>query len=138
MRQYILHTDTSVRIYSCVPGVWSQEMALIVAQGCLLVSRTWLTDYISRIEARAGRHLISLVRPQLAKETHISQLQFRAVIVRSQAGTGPRRYMVCPEDPHGTCTHKGTCPPDLELPICLPSRIGRATACRCRNQTFTI
>lgn len=39
-------------------------MALIVAQGCLLVSRTWLTDYISRIEARAGRHLISLVRPR--------------------------------------------------------------------------
>ena len=36
-------------------------MALIVAQGGLLVSRTWLTDYISRIEARAGRHLISQV-----------------------------------------------------------------------------
>ena len=39
-------------------------MALIVAQGCLLVSRTWLTDYISRIEALAGRHLISQVRPR--------------------------------------------------------------------------
>lgn len=51
---------------SCVPGVWSQEMALIVAQGCLLVSRTWLTDHISKIEARAGRHLISLVRPNPA------------------------------------------------------------------------
>jgi len=35
--------------------------ALIGVQGCLLVCRTWLTDYISRIEARAGRHLIAQV-----------------------------------------------------------------------------
>ena len=46
----------------CVPGLWTPEAALIGVQGCLLVCRTWLTDYISRIEARAGRHLIAQVR----------------------------------------------------------------------------
>ena len=45
----------------CVPGLWTPEAALIGVQGCLLVWRTWLTDYISRIEARAGRHLIAQV-----------------------------------------------------------------------------
>ncbi|KAK9805964.1 hypothetical protein WJX73_009234 [Symbiochloris irregularis] len=43
----------------CVPGIATKEAGLILAQGLLLLSRTWLTDYISRIEARAGRHLIS-------------------------------------------------------------------------------
>lgn len=47
---------------SCVPGIATKEAGLILAQGLLLLSRTWLTDYISRIEARAGRHLISQVR----------------------------------------------------------------------------
>ena len=46
---------------SCVPGMWTPEAGLIAVQGCLLVWRTWLTDYISRIEARAGRHLIAQV-----------------------------------------------------------------------------
>ena len=47
---------------SCVPGLWTREAALIGVQGALLVCRTWLTDFISRIEARAGRHLIAQAR----------------------------------------------------------------------------
>lgn len=43
----------------------SVESGLIGIQACLLLSRTWLTDYISRIEARAGRYLIAQVRHQL-------------------------------------------------------------------------
>ena len=43
---------------SCVPSPASHEAGLIALQGALLVSRTLLTDYISKIEARAGRHLI--------------------------------------------------------------------------------
>lgn len=45
----------------CVPGVFSPEAGLIAVQGALLVSRTLLTDYISRIEAKAGRQLIQQV-----------------------------------------------------------------------------
>ena len=45
----------------CVPGLLTREFGLISAQGVLLLSRTWLTDYISRIEARAGRYLIAQV-----------------------------------------------------------------------------
>lgn len=48
-------------ICSCIPGVLSAESGLIGIQACLLLSRTWLTDYISRIEARAGRYLIAQV-----------------------------------------------------------------------------
>ena len=43
----------------CVPSPFSAEAGLIAFQGLLLVSRTLLTDQISRIEARAGRHLIA-------------------------------------------------------------------------------
>jgi hypothetical protein len=46
----------------CVPQLLSKEALLILIQGALLVSRTFLTDRISRIEARAGRHLIAQVR----------------------------------------------------------------------------
>jgi len=42
----------------------SQEALLVLIQGCLLVSRTLLTDYISRVEGFAGKALTSLVRPQ--------------------------------------------------------------------------
>ena len=45
----------------CVPKLLSKEALLILIQGGFLVSRTFLTDRISRIEARAGRHLISQV-----------------------------------------------------------------------------
>ena len=44
---------------SCVPSPFSPEAGLIAFQGLLLISRTLLTDQISRIEARAGRHLIA-------------------------------------------------------------------------------
>ncbi|CAL8463002.1 g2536 [Coccomyxa elongata] len=43
----------------CVPKLLSKESLLVFLQGCLLVSRTFLTERISRIEARAGRHLIA-------------------------------------------------------------------------------
>mmetsp|Transcript_1337 Transcript_1337/g.3997 ORF Transcript_1337/g.3997 Transcript_1337/m.3997 type:complete len:758 (-) Transcript_1337:479-2752(-) len=48
----------------CVPSLWSREAVLIAVQSSLLMSRTWLTDYISRIEARAGRHLIGQNFPE--------------------------------------------------------------------------
>jgi len=53
------HPDPSRSRPSCVPSVLSPEAALIAVQGALLVSRTLLTDHISRIEARAGRHLLA-------------------------------------------------------------------------------
>lgn len=34
----------------------------MLVQGCLLVSRTLLTDYISRVEGHAGKAITSLVR----------------------------------------------------------------------------
>ena len=55
-----------LRLRRCVPSLWSREAALIALQSSLLMSRTWLTDYISRLEARAGRHLIGQVGPPAA------------------------------------------------------------------------
>ena len=52
-----------LRLCRCVPKLLSREALLILIQGGLLVSRTFLTDRISRIEARAGRHLIAQVCP---------------------------------------------------------------------------
>ena len=49
------------RLRRCVPRLLSREALLVLVQGGLLVSRTFLTDRISRIEARAGRHLIAQV-----------------------------------------------------------------------------
>ncbi len=46
---------------SCVPSPFSKEAGLILLQGCLLVSRTLLTDYISRVEGYCGRSIVSLV-----------------------------------------------------------------------------
>jgi ABC-type uncharacterized transport system fused permease/ATPase subunit len=43
-----------------VPSTWSWEAALVLAQGCLLVSRTLLTDYASRIEGYCGRAITGL------------------------------------------------------------------------------
>ena len=54
--------DLPVSWCRCVPRLLSKEALLILIQGAFLVSRTFLTDRISRIEARAGRHLISQVR----------------------------------------------------------------------------
>ena len=47
---------------SCVPGPLSREAGLVLLQGCLLVSRTLLTDYISRVEGYCGKSITSLVR----------------------------------------------------------------------------
>eukprot|EP00878_Enallax_costatus_P009700 GHUV01010132.1.p1 GENE.GHUV01010132.1~~GHUV01010132.1.p1 ORF type:complete len:280 (+),score=62.89 GHUV01010132.1:325-1164(+) len=44
----------------CVPGVFSKEFLLVLIQGGLLVSRTLLTDYISRVEGYCGKSLTSL------------------------------------------------------------------------------
>ncbi|KAK9828245.1 hypothetical protein WJX74_005419 [Apatococcus lobatus] len=43
----------------CVPSLFSAEAGLILVQGGLLVTRTLITDAISRIEARAARYLIA-------------------------------------------------------------------------------
>ncbi|KAL3151953.1 hypothetical protein ABBQ32_001078 [Trebouxia sp. C0010 RCD-2024] len=51
----------------CIPSVLCVESGLIGIQACLLLSRTWLTDYISRIEARAGRYLIAQNFSQFAR-----------------------------------------------------------------------
>lgn len=45
----------------CVPSALSREGLLVLVQGALLVSRTLLTDYISRIEGRCGSAITSLV-----------------------------------------------------------------------------
>ena len=57
----------------CVPKLLSKEALLILIQGAFLVSRTLLTDRISRIEARAGRHLISQVQ-RLYPDTRYADL----------------------------------------------------------------
>lgn len=44
-----------------MPGLFSWEAALVGIQGALLISRTLLTDYISRVEGFCGRTLVSLV-----------------------------------------------------------------------------
>ncbi|KAG2489276.1 hypothetical protein HYH03_012296 [Edaphochlamys debaryana] len=44
----------------CVPSPWSREALLVLGQGVLLVSRTLLTDYISRVEGYCGSSLVSL------------------------------------------------------------------------------
>lgn len=46
---------------SCVPGLFTREAFLVLVQGGLLVSRTLLTDYISRVEGYCGKALTSLV-----------------------------------------------------------------------------
>jgi len=45
----------------CVPGWCTKEALLVLIQGGLLVSRTLLTDYISRVEGNCGKYLTSLV-----------------------------------------------------------------------------
>lgn len=40
---------------SCVPGPFSAEAGLVLAQGVLLVSRTLLTEYVAFLEGRIGR-----------------------------------------------------------------------------------
>ncbi|WIA08300.1 hypothetical protein OEZ85_007743 [Tetradesmus obliquus] len=44
----------------CVPGLFTREAFLVLVQGGLLVSRTLLTDYISRVEGYCGKALTSL------------------------------------------------------------------------------
>lgn len=51
----------------CVPGLVSKEALLVLAQGGLLVSRTLLTDYISRIEGYCGRAITSLAFEQFGR-----------------------------------------------------------------------
>ena len=73
-QEILLHSLTSQcpAACSCVPGLLSREAGLIAIQGVLLVSRTWLTDHISKIEARAGRHLIAQVQGLFAQISCVS------------------------------------------------------------------
>ncbi|KAK9815509.1 hypothetical protein WJX72_004862 [[Myrmecia] bisecta] len=73
----------------CVPRLLSKEAGLIAFQGGLLLSRTWLTDYISRIEARAGRHLISQNFPQFGRLLAL----FAAVAVPAACVNSGLKYM---------------------------------------------
>ncbi|GBF95731.1 hypothetical protein Rsub_08713 [Raphidocelis subcapitata] len=57
-RLFFRRLITILRI--CVPGLLSREALLVALQGGLLVSRTLLTDVISRIEGSAGRAITSL------------------------------------------------------------------------------
>ena len=43
----------------CIPSLWSVEAGLVAGQGALLVARSLLTDYMSRIEGAAGRYIIA-------------------------------------------------------------------------------
>jgi hypothetical protein len=43
---------------SCIPGPLGAEAGLVYGQGLLLVLRTLLTDYVSRLEGQAGRWII--------------------------------------------------------------------------------
>ncbi|KAI8470101.1 MAG: ABC transporter transmembrane region 2-domain-containing protein [Monoraphidium minutum] len=47
-------------LHICVPSPLSKEALLVLLQGGLLVSRTLLTDYISRIEGFCGQAITSL------------------------------------------------------------------------------
>ena len=44
---------------SCVPSATSPEAGLIGLQALLLISRTLMTDHITRVEGRAARFLIA-------------------------------------------------------------------------------
>ena len=67
---------------SCVPSPLSAEAGLIYTQSVLLILRSLLTEYISRLEGRAGRWIIAQNAPQLTR----TLLQF--VAVRRGGGRG--------------------------------------------------
>ncbi|KAF5842745.1 ABC transporter transmembrane region 2-domain-containing protein [Dunaliella salina] len=57
-RQFLNRLITILKI--CMPSPLSKEALLVVVQGLLLVSRTLLTDLISRVEGWSGSSLIAL------------------------------------------------------------------------------
>lgn len=52
---------------SCVPSAVSPEAGLIYVQGVLLVLRTLLSDYVSKLEGRAARWAIQSNAPLLSR-----------------------------------------------------------------------
>lgn len=59
----------------------------MLIQGCLLISRTLLTDYISRVEGHAGKAITSLVRPSCWDA--LQQLVQEALVLGLSAEVGP-------------------------------------------------
>mmetsp|Transcript_4383 Transcript_4383/g.11917 ORF Transcript_4383/g.11917 Transcript_4383/m.11917 type:complete len:794 (+) Transcript_4383:128-2509(+) len=57
-RQFLNRLITILKI--CMPSPFSKEALLVLVQGLLLVSRTLLTDLISRVEGWSGSSLIAL------------------------------------------------------------------------------
>mmetsp|Transcript_29019 Transcript_29019/g.81751 ORF Transcript_29019/g.81751 Transcript_29019/m.81751 type:complete len:694 (-) Transcript_29019:246-2327(-) len=73
----------------CVPSIWSKEAGLIFLQGTLLISRTILTEVVSTLEGRVGRHIMNANWPRFANTT----LAFAAVGVPAAVVNAALKYM---------------------------------------------
>ncbi|KAL4450021.1 hypothetical protein ABPG77_010690 [Micractinium sp. CCAP 211/92] len=73
----------------CVPGVFSPEAGLIYVQGGLLVLRTLLSDYVSKLEGRAARWAIQSNGPLLSRTLG----QFVAVSIPASIVNSGLKYM---------------------------------------------
>lgn len=73
----------------CVPGIFTAEAGLIAGQGALLVLRTLLSDYVSKLEGRAGRWIIQQNGPMLSKTLG----QFVAVSVPAAVVNSGLKYL---------------------------------------------
>lgn len=73
----------------CVPGVFSPEAGLIYVQGGLLVLRTLLSDYVSKLEGRAARWAIQSNGPLLSRTLG----QFVAVSIPAAIVNSGLKYM---------------------------------------------
>lgn len=62
---------------SCIPGLFTREALIVLLQGGLLLCRTLLTDYISRMEAYCGRAITSLVRLRARSSTRLNRHEGR-------------------------------------------------------------
>ncbi|PSC72069.1 ABC transporter D family [Micractinium conductrix] len=73
----------------CVPSPLSAEAGLIYTQSVLLILRSLLTEYISRLEGRAGRWIIAQNAPQLTR----TLLQFVAVCLPAAITNSGLKYL---------------------------------------------
>ncbi|KAL4452337.1 hypothetical protein ABPG75_007999 [Micractinium tetrahymenae] len=73
----------------CVPSVLSPEAGLIYAQGALLVLRTLLSDYVSKLEGRAARWAIQSNAALLSRTLG----QFVAVSIPAAVVNSGLKYM---------------------------------------------
>lgn len=96
----------------------------MLVQGCLLVSRTLLTDYISRVEGHAGKAITSLVRvthhrtlPATAahasllvtlRHAHLQQVPAAGTVAGNPALVGDRRFREAAASAQRLCWHGST------------------------------